>query len=334
MRKGLLIFIITILFLLCACDLSMMEEGSSINEYIFPYVEFTLSEDGTYYTASILPGATLDKLYIPSYADNYGTSTPVKYFTGFQREGDEKNLVSTVLESSLTEIKLNSLNNAAVLETLSYKTIESDNTVWKNLPDFPHSSATEFVGWFTTDTDQQVKNGETMQEGHTTIYAKRQKIELVYHQKVEPTCTESGNLEYWQCDHCERLFSDSECKTEILQSTIPALGHATIYVKEKQATCTENGVKAHYECSRCHAYFEDEEATKPTTLAALTTSALGHDWVFKHGERIVDGHWKECSRCQETKDSEPHDYSIKEVTKEPTHEKPGIMTYTLSLIHI
>lgn len=335
MRKGLLVFIISIFLcaLFVSCSLEPVDENSSINHYIFPYVKFELSEDKTYYTASILEGARVANVYIPAYVENSASNTgssPVKVFTGFESDNDIVNLNSITFESSITEIKLKSLDQASILETIHVKNIDKttkESETWRNLPEYPHTSTREFVGWFTTDTDEQVHNGDNIDPEHMSIYAKYVDITLTHHEAVNPTCTEDGNIEYWQCDNCNLLFADSQCSSQITQVTISALGHATLYVEEKPAECEEKGIKAHWDCSRCHALFEDEKATKSTTLDDLTISALGHDWVYKHGEKISEGHWMECSRCQETKDAEPHDYSKKEVTKEPTHESVGTMTY-------
>ena len=43
-----------------------------------------------------------------------------------------------------------------------------------------------------------------------------------------PTCTEAGNIAYWRCDDCGKLYSDAEGKTEITEAdiAIPAKGHS------------------------------------------------------------------------------------------------------------
>ena len=39
-----------------------------------------------------------------------------------------------------------------------------------------------------------------------------------------PTCTEEGNSEYWQCSECEKYFNDENCTNEIAlaETVIPA----------------------------------------------------------------------------------------------------------------
>ena len=90
---------------------------------------------------------------------------------------------------------------------------------------------------------------------------------LIKTEAKDATCTEAGNIAYWTCDKCNKIFSDAEGKTEItLEDTvIKALGHAWDEgVVTTQPTCTEAGVKT-FTCQRCDATRTEEVA------------ALGHD---------------------------------------------------------
>ncbi len=371
-----IIFILLVLF--SSCDLTPMEEGRSVNEYIFPYVKLELTKDengNNCYSASILSGADVSTVYIPSYVDDFDGSVPIKYFSGFENDNDIVNLKSTTFESSSTEIKLKSLDEASLLYTLKYNTVDIDSTIWRNLPSLPDTEDEEFVGWFLQNNpDVRIDNGSVMVPGYTTLFPKwgthtfkeveakeptcteggwkayhyctnqgcdyTTKVEIpalehnfVKHEEVPATCTEDGTVEYWECVNCKKKFSDSSCRNEISQITIPALGHALVKIDEVAATCTEKGVKEHYKCARCYSLFADEKAEEPTTKDELETPALGHEWVYKYGERIVDGHWQQCSRpnCKATTDVTSHDYSIKEGITAPTHNTPGEMKYTCSL---
>ncbi|MGM9680316.1 MAG: hypothetical protein ACI3XR_02305 [Eubacteriales bacterium] len=73
--------------------------------------------------------------------------------------------------------------------------------------------------------------------------------------KVEakaPTCTEDGNVEYYKCDGCGKLFEDAEGKVEITaeDTVVKASGHEYEWVIDKEATETEAGSK-HEECKVC-----------------------------------------------------------------------------------
>ena len=75
------------------------------------------------------------------------------------------------------------------------------------------------------------------------------------------TCAEDGNIEYYTCKVCKKLFKDAAGTEEITQEdTIKiALGHDPKKVEAKEATCSEAGNIEHYACSRCEKLFSDEE---------------------------------------------------------------------------
>ncbi|MBQ9449090.1 MAG: InlB B-repeat-containing protein, partial [Acholeplasmatales bacterium] len=130
---------------------------------------------------------------------------------------------------------------------------------------------------------------------------------LVHHAAVAATCTEAGNVEYWECDRCHDKFADEECSQEIIDVVIPALGHdyteptyvwngeectATRvcknesnyveietalgeYVKDTDATCDTNE-KGHFVATFKNPAFA-EQSTKANSYEVEGT-AFGHDW--------------------------------------------------------
>ena len=60
---------------------------------------------------------------------------------------------------------------------------------------------------------------------------------LTHHAQKDATCTEAGNIEYWQCSVCNKLFSDANATTEITDAAslvIPAKGHTF----DREGNCT------------------------------------------------------------------------------------------------
>ena len=60
---------------------------------------------------------------------------------------------------------------------------------------------------------------------------------LTHHELKDATCTEAGNIEYWQCSVCNKLFSDEATTKEITDATslvIPAKGHTF----DREGNCT------------------------------------------------------------------------------------------------
>lgn len=118
---------------------------------------------------------------------------------------------------------------------------------------------------------------------------------LTHNEAHNATCTEDGNIEYWQCGDCENYFSDAAGNNEIELSdtVINKSGHDIVNHEAKAATCTEKGWNAYDTCSRCnHSTYSE-------------TAALGHDYsagfiVDKQPTASEKGSKsKHCSRCGE-----------------------------------
>ena len=81
-------------------------------------------------------------------------------------------------------------------------------------------------------------------------------------QKVDATatCTEPGNMAYWKCSECGKLFKDAEGTEQISVADLPteALDHDW-QLKSDTATCLAAG-KKNYECSRCHETKQEDSA--------------------------------------------------------------------------
>ena len=79
---------------------------------------------------------------------------------------------------------------------------------------------------------------------------------------VDPTCTDNGNIRYWKCSVCGKLFSDASGKNEIegKDTVLPALGHDLEHVVAKDPTDEEDGNIEYYVCKRCGKKFADADA--------------------------------------------------------------------------
>ena len=70
--------------------------------------------------------------------------------------------------------------------------------------------------------------------------------DTVHHDRVDPTCTTTGSIEYWQCSACGKKFSDAACTTEVANVTLDKLPHSAGTAWEKDTTyhwhlCTSCG---------------------------------------------------------------------------------------------
>ena len=82
---------------------------------------------------------------------------------------------------------------------------------------------------------------------------------LVKTDRKEATCTEEGNIEYYTCSVCDKLFADEKATTEITAEdvVITAIGHDYDSVVTPP-TCTEAGYTTHT-CANCGDSYVDSE---------------------------------------------------------------------------
>ena len=305
-RKCALFIVISVLILLFSCDVTMLESGENVNEYIFPYVEFTLSEDGTYYTATVVADAAIERVYIPSFVNSDGSSIPVLKFGGFKNETDAKNLRSIVFESSDTSFSpevFMQIVTASESETVTFSinNIEEDSAVYTDLAVI-EKPGKEFEGWFRVATGQQVVNGDRIFPGKFAILEARWKDhELKEVAEVKATCTTDGVKAHYYCMSCNNSYLDSGAfiKATSENLVIPAF-HTLTYVEAVEATCLEGGTRDYYRCSVCSRLFSDADGKYEIT--EIKISPLGHSVFFvaeKEATCMEDGikeHY-ECSRC-------------------------------------
>ncbi len=108
------------------------------------------------------------------------------------------------------------------------------------------------------------------------------------------TCTEKGNIEYWKCTKCGKLFKDADGKEEITaEATVTAaLGHDKenlIHHPAVAAGHDEEGSKEYYECPKCHKKFSDPECENEITEAEIVVPPVGY---AKLGEIYEVGDFK------------------------------------------
>ena len=136
-----------------------------------------------------------------------------------------------------------------VTATLTFKAkadVESGTTeikitpveAWATVNDYEGKEVT-FVGGTATVTLKEAAHVHTM----------------IKHDRVEPTCTAPGNIEYYECSVCGKLFSDAEATTEITAED-------TVLGKVDHKYETKFDDTHHWtECSVCHETTEKVEHT-------------------------------------------------------------------------
>ncbi len=109
-----------------------------------------------------------------------------------------------------------------------------------------------------------------------------------------PTCTDSGNNEYYTCSVCGKIFnSDKTAVTTVEGETLEAKGHIYIKVEKKSATAEVPGNIEYWICSVCEEYFTGDGMTKTTAEAVKTyiirfvnDISTYHSKEYRFGEKI------------------------------------------------
>ena len=98
----------------------------------------------------------------------------------------------------------------------------------------------------------------------------------------DATCTEDGNVEYYECTECKHKFNNDENNNEgeLEDVVIEATGHDLTHAAEQDATCTEDGNFEYWFCANCEIYFQDKEAEEAYDADKHIKPALGHAMTF------------------------------------------------------
>ncbi len=134
-------------------------------------------------------------------------------------------------------------------------------------------------------------------EVFTGIDSTAHKYNLV--EKVPSTCTTQGTDVHYQCEHCKKLFKQTDGQPgeqtdeNSLKLDLDLNNHTKIGAKidESPATCTANGTAAHYVCGDCNKWFEVNESgdghkdeAKDSTDLCFVLAATGHDYKVAQEE--------------------------------------------------
>lgn len=124
------------------------------------------------------------------------------------------------------------------------------------------------------------------------------------------TCTEDGNIEYYQCSDtsCGKLYKDAAGTQEITKAdTVIKAAHTGIKLyPAKEPTCDSDGCVAYWFCTGCDNYYFDNNGAvgEKTTVEKVAIPATGHKWVLVVGgyEEGAPNHTIRCSVCGQKKD--------------------------------
>lgn len=96
--------------------------------------------------------------------------------------------------------------------------------------------------------------------------------DLIHSVAKEATCTEDGQIEFWYCELCGRIYSDDAGKTQTSRQdvTIPEKGHTEVIDEEVLPTYASTGLSRGSHCSICGVVIIPQEVTGPLTKDEYT----------------------------------------------------------------
>lgn len=129
-------------------------------------------------------------------------------------------------------------------------------------------------GLYFRDADGKLEAGSA----DIVIPAKQHEHQLIRHEAKEPTCTENGNLLYFECETCHALFLDEENPEQTIPSHVitEATGHTANEEWES------DGLSHYHTCEVCGD--------------KIPESAEPHIYGSEWGKNSLS-HWKNCEIC-------------------------------------
>ena len=119
----------------------------------------------------------------------------------------------------------------------------------------------------------------------------------------DPTCTDDGNIAYWTCEGCGKIYKDAAASTEITlaDTVIPATNHATTtHFARIDATCIAAGTIEYWHCESCGKNFSDEACETEVTDLTIAIDKDAHDLktTAAKAPTCTEIGWDEYVTCQ------------------------------------
>lgn len=237
---------------------------ATYNTVSHSYDEEVASQDYLKSVATCTSPAVYYKSCVCGYSDKTST-TPT--FTSGEINSNNHNLIHHEAQAATcTEIGWAAYDTCSRCNYTTYVEIPAlghDWSEWTVDPNRMPTCTETGVKYRTCNVCSNIEEAEVEMLPHSVALAK---------EAAAPTCTVDGNIQYWYCCDCEKLFSDSDAKTEVTQeeTVIPALDHDIASHEAKAPTPDEIGWNAYNTCSRCdYTTFEMLPATGHSSTAEI-----------------------------------------------------------------
>ena len=171
------------------------------------------------------------------------------------------------------------------------KQTETKNTTAKTIKEAncTEGGKVEYTADFTGSNygfETQIKTVDTTALGH----------KLTHHDAKAATCVAEGSIEYWECGVCKKLYSDKDCKNEVI-STVTAknpnnhIGETEVK-NYKEATCTESGYTGDTYCKSCSKLIAAGKVSPVVPHVFGAWTIIKQPTISAEGEKV-----RYCEKC-------------------------------------
>ncbi len=97
----------------------------------------------------------------------------------------------------------------------------------------------------------------------------------------DATCYEEGNIEYWYCETCEKVWQDEALTqlTNFKNVVVPVTHDNLVHVEAVEPGCHYEGNIEHWICYDCETVWQDEALTQITNIKNVVRPALGGEVI-------------------------------------------------------
>lgn len=149
----------------------------------------------------------------------------------------------------------------------------------------------------------------------STVVAKTEH-ELKKHDAEQANCKHGGVQEYYQCEQCEKIFTDPDGKTETTLDKLQTQTTAHILTEHpaQPHTCTDDGTIRYWQCSVCDKKFSDNSGKDEVQNVTDPAAHSPVEYPEKEATCAANGnirYWQ-CSVCSKYFDDDKCSHEIQQ----------------------